>query len=196
MAAFHRAVDTYLHKFPFHPMMIILALEKLETAVDHQWVDVCLKCGARQLEQDDERIGLVIVQCLVRDKRLNDVVTDCSFLRVSEVDPVCDEISVYAEPERLKASPIVVFVPHGRRIITEEFSEGFRVEVILQPEATRGTSVIRFRIACKTNDQVSSRVDELTALGVYHRTCRSVIPDSIEDLVVRGSLVVLSYNKP
>jgi len=40
---------------------VTVVLEKFEAAVDHRWVGVCLKCGAGQFEQDDERVRLVIV---------------------------------------------------------------------------------------------------------------------------------------
>ena len=49
-------------------IVIFVVLEKFEAAVDHRWVGVCLKCGTRQFEKDDECVRLVIVQLWVGDK--------------------------------------------------------------------------------------------------------------------------------
>jgi hypothetical protein len=55
--------------------------------------------------------------------------------------------------------------------------------------------MFRLCIAGETKDQASSRVDEVTAAGVY-RTIHSAVPDSIKDLI-RGDLVIgLSYIEP
>ena len=59
------------------------------------------------------------------------MITDCSFLHVSEVGPVCDEISVRIEIGRGSAAS----GPYGCYIVAEEFSEGARAEAALQPEA-------------------------------------------------------------
>ena len=66
----------------------------------------------------------MIVQFRVRDKRLQDVITDGSFLHISE-------IGVCAEVGRVKASLTVVFMPCGQQVIVEEFSDGSCVEVVL-----------------------------------------------------------------
>ena len=98
MVTFYWAGCTYLYQFLFHKIVavataqdfgpparrtvvglcvvvidevlivIFVVPEKLEAAVDHRWVGVCLKCGTRQFEQDDQRVRLVIVQLWVGDK--------------------------------------------------------------------------------------------------------------------------------
>ena len=73
----------------------------------------------------------MIAQFRVRDKRLQDVITDGSFLHISEVGQMCDEIGVCAEVGRVKASLTVVFMPCGQQVIVKELSDGSCVEVVL-----------------------------------------------------------------
>ena len=121
---------------------------------------------------------------------------DRSFLHISEVGPVCNEVSVRVELVYWSASIIDLFVPYGYHIVVEEFSEGSCAEAALQPEGAWGKNMVRLCIARQTNDQVSSRVDELTASGFYHRTYRSVTPDRVRDLVGGGFRVRLCYIEP
>jgi len=52
----------------------------------------------RILKRNTERVYLVIVLFRVGDEGLEDVVTDCSFLYVSEIGIVCGEVGAHVEP--------------------------------------------------------------------------------------------------
>jgi len=118
------------------------------------------------------------------------VVTDRGFLYVSEVGPVCDEICGSVGIFR------VAVALHGPDIVAEEILEGPCTETALQPGAVWGEDMIRFCVTDKMEDQMSSRVDELTLRGVYYHTHRSAIPYCIED-PVRGELMIsVTYIEP
>jgi len=90
----------------------------------------------------------------------------------------------------------VPVAPHGTHIVAEELLEGPCTETALEPGAVWGEDMIRLCIARKTEDQMSSRVDELTMLGVYRHAHRSAIPDCVED-PVRGNLMIsVAYVEP
>ena len=67
----------------------------------------------------------MIVQLLVRDKRLEDVTMDRGFLHVSEIGPACDEVRVCIK--QLQGAMLRVlgletrFVVHSPEITFEEF---------------------------------------------------------------------------
>jgi len=199
---FHRAGHTHLYQLRSRLNIIavtlivigvgwsvIVALEKLEGAVDHRWISVRLECGTRQFEQDDECIRLVVVQFWVRGERLEDVIVDRSFFHVSEVGPECDEVSVCVEMDHC-------FVTVREfQVILEKPAESPCAEAALEPSATWGKEMIRLRIPCQTNDQVSGGVDEPSVVRVYQPRC-PVFPDGIGDLVRGDFGICLSYIEP
>ena len=118
------------------------------------------------------------------------MITDRSFLHVSEVGPVRDEISLYVEIAR---SPISTT---DSQVTAEEFPEGPRAKAVLQPGVVWGEKT-RLCIARETNDQVSGGVDKFPLSGVYHRRTRpSIVPYGIEDLVRGSSVIRLAYTEP
>ena len=61
------------------------------------------------------------------------MITDRGFPHVSEVGPVCDEISFCEEivADRVAAAAVVVVILRGSHISIEEFSEGVCAEAAL-----------------------------------------------------------------
>ena len=135
MSTLQYAGHTHLYGFPSFRVLLIFVvfrritggvdLEMLEAAVDYRWVNVCLKYGTRKFEQDDERERLMGVQLLVGDKRLQDVTADRSFLYISEVGPVCDEVNICIEVGGIYA------IPRDHQVIAGELSEGPCAEAVL-----------------------------------------------------------------
>jgi len=72
------------------------------------------------------------------------VIADRSFLYVSEVGPMCDEINVCV----VRAPD----APHDLQIVAEELSEDPCAEAALQPGAVWGDDTIRLCIAGETED--------------------------------------------
>ena len=71
-----------------------MPLEKLKASVNHRRFSACVPCSPCYFEKDVEWLYLVFVWDRVGgiDKKLEDVVTDHSFLYVSKIGTVCDEV--------------------------------------------------------------------------------------------------------
>ena len=80
------------------------------------------------------------------------MVADRSLLYLSEVDPVCDEISVRVEFSRGIRSAAILFVLHHCQIIDEEFSETPCAEAALQPSVLWAKKMIRLYITREARD--------------------------------------------
>ena len=109
---------------------------------------------------------------------------------------MCDEIGVCVE---IVIGPASARYPaHDRQIIAEEFLEGPCGEAALQTGIVWGRDAIWrlcIDVAGETQDQASSRVDELTGWGVY-RPRASCAPDGVKGMVRSDLEICLSYIEP
>jgi hypothetical protein len=151
---------------------------------------LCLKCGTRQFEQDHERVCLMIIHVRVRDKRLEDVIADGSFLHISEIGPACDEMCARIKIPRGRVPGMCFYTPHVSRVTTKEILENPCAEAALKTGVVRSENVVRLHVAGKTKDQVGSRMDEFTAFR-FDRVPPSVVQDSIEEQVGRDLVISL-----
>jgi len=153
-----------------------MVLEKLETAVDNYRIRIRSKCGSCYLEQDDERVCLVVVQLVMRDEGLEDVTANRVFFHVSEIGTVCDEINVHVVKVP-GPPPIMVY---DSQIFVEELLKNRRTEAASKSGAVWGKDGVRLCITDQTKSLVGSWVDGITV----QRIRRSVVVDRIEDRVV------------
>jgi len=163
-------------------------LEKFEAAVDNRRICVCSKCGSCYLEQDDERVCLVVVQSLMRDEGLEDVTANRVFFDVSKIGTVSDEIDVHV----VRAIGPVPTMVYGSQIFVEELLKNPCTEAASKSGAVWGKDGVRLRIADQTKNQVGVWVDGITV----RRTPRSVVVDCIEYQVVGDLGMGLCNPKP
>ena len=109
---------------------------------------------------------------------------------------MCDEISFYEELFVDQIAGTGLSDSYGTHIPIEEFLEGRCTEAVLYPGGVWGKNVIRFYIAGKAKNQLSTRVDKFTAVGIYRRTQSSVVPDSIKNPVGGDLVIGLTYIEP
>jgi len=100
---------------------------------------------------------MVIGQCRVGDKWLEDMITDHSFLHVSRIDTVCDEIGI-----RVESLPIISAAVHEPQISVEESPESLCAEASSKLGAVWGKGMVRLCVAGETEDQMGSWVDGIT----------------------------------
>jgi hypothetical protein len=103
----------------------------------------------------------VIVQVWARgvDKRLENTIADGSFLHVSEIGTVCDEIDVHVEAQSGLVRELVGFV-HDFLAFIEESLENLCAEAALKRGAVWTKDMVRLRVAGETKDQVGIFGDE------------------------------------
>jgi len=163
-------------------------LEKLEAAVDNRRIRIRPKFGSCYLEQDDERVCLVVVQLVMRDEGLEDVIANRIFFDVSEIGTVCDEIGIHVVRDPGPA-PIIV---HDFQIFAEELLKNPGTEAASKSGAVWGEDGVRLRITDQTKSQVGGWVDVITV----RRIRRSEVEDRIEDQVVGGLGMSLCNPRP
>jgi len=150
-------------------------LEKFEAAVDNRRIRIRSKCGSCYLEQDDERVCLVVVQPAMRDEGLEDVTTNRVFFHVSEISTVCHEINVHV----VRALGLVPISVHNSQIFVEKFLKNPSTEAVSKSGAVWGKDGVRLCITDQTKSRVGGWVD-----GITVQRTRSVVADRIEDQVV------------
>ena len=86
-------------------------------------------------------------------EKLKDVSTDHSFIYVSKIDSVCDEVSV----QQVIATGGASLVDDSESMVIE-LSEGVCAEATSEPSAVGSKDIVRLCIACKTKDQGGGRI--------------------------------------
>ena len=180
--------SAHLYRGLLHSILIPVVLKKLEAAVDNRGVCVCSKCGSCYLEQDGERVCLVVVQLVMRDEGLKDVIANRIFFHVSKIGTVCDEINLHV----VRVIDPALTSAYDPQILVEELLKNPGTEAASKSDVVRGKDRVRFCIVDQTKNQVGEWVDENTV----QRTRRSFVADRIEDQVVGDLGMGLCNPKP
>ena len=94
----------------------------------------------------------MVIQYSVRDERLEDMITDRSFLHISKIDPACDKVGVCHEIGQGIPSTASFVLAHEYHIIIEEISQTFRAKAALESGGVWSKGMIRLCLTGETND--------------------------------------------
>ena len=126
---------------------------------------------------------------------MEDVIANRRFPDISHVGPMCDEICIGKKLFRI-VPPDTIHVPYdSHNVLEESLSNYFSAEAVLKPDGVRSEGAVRFRIAHKTEDQVSGRVDEF-ARSRMNPLGPSLTKEKVDDLVWILLRVSLGYFEP